>query len=160
MFSRSNRRSREGFSLVELAVVVIIIGVLAAFGVPRFRESVERAKCSEAVSFLGSIRSAQERYQARKGIYASRLGDMDIAMQPPKYFKDSNNNDLDSATAGVYVDVTTPGNPHWSMMLQRDATSSSYGNYLVIFTELGLDSINSTIVADTDLNSRINPMGQ
>jgi prepilin-type N-terminal cleavage/methylation domain-containing protein len=160
MFSRSNRRSRHGFSLVELAVVVIIIGVLAAFGVPRFRDSVERAKCSEAVSFLSSIRSAQERYQARKGVYASRLGDMDIAMQPPKYFKDSTGGELDSAAAGVGVDMNTPGNPHWTMILQRDGSSSSYGNYTVIFTELGLDSINSEVTANTDLNSRINPMGQ
>jgi hypothetical protein len=42
----------------------------------------------------------------------------------------------------------------------RDTAGSSYGNYTVIFTELGLDSGNSTISADTDLNSRVNPVGQ
>jgi type IV pilus assembly protein PilA len=160
MLTLSNRRARAGFSLVELAVVVIIIGVLAAFGVPRFRDSVERAKCSEAISFLSSVRSAQERYQARKGVYASRVGDLDIAMQAPKYFKDSSGSDLDSPTAGISCDPSTAGFPHWTMTLQRDTASSSYGNYTVVFTELGLDSINSTIVADTDLNSRVNPVGQ
>jgi len=148
--------SRRGFSLVELAVVVIIIGVLAAFGVPRFRDSVERAKASEAVSFLSSIRSAQERYQARTGVYASKVGDLDIAMQAPKYFRDSGG----SAEVGNTTEITVgtvPKNPTWSFTLVRDSASSSYGNYSVVFTQLGLDST-STISSDTDLSARINPL--
>ena len=38
----------KGFTLVELAVVVVIIGVLAAFADPRFLASVERSKAAEA----------------------------------------------------------------------------------------------------------------
>jgi type IV pilus assembly protein PilA len=149
------RRSRQGFSLVELAVVVIIIGVLAAFGVPRFRDSVERAKCSEAVQFLSAIRSAQERYQARKGIYATKLGDLDVAMQAPKYFRDSAGVDVDNST--TLLNVGTPKNPSWKLTLMRDSASSSYGAYTVIFTTLGLDA-GSDICSDTDLASRINPL--
>src|SRR5438270_5148397 len=77
---------RKGFTLVELAVVIVIIGVLAAFGVPRFLKSVERSKAAEAFSYLAAVRDAQERYQARQGTYATDLTALDISFSPPKYF--------------------------------------------------------------------------
>src|ERR1700760_4860545 len=79
-------RPRSGFTLVELAVVIVIIGVLAAFGVPRFIKSVERSKAAEAFEYLSSVRTAQERYQAQYGTYATNVADLDIKSAPPKYF--------------------------------------------------------------------------
>src|SRR5438445_13120620 len=82
---QSRAKGRKGFTLVELAVVIVIIGVLAAFGVPRFLKSVERAKAAEAFSYLSAVRAAQERYNAREGTYASDLTALDIKLQSPKY---------------------------------------------------------------------------
>src|SRR6478736_6927095 len=79
-------QGRKGFTLVELAVVIIIIGVLAAFGVPRFLDSVERSKAAEAFNYMSAVRSAQERYQVRQGTYADDLTKLDIQMPDPKYF--------------------------------------------------------------------------
>lgn len=149
--------TRKGFSLVELAVVVIIIGVLAAFGVPRFRDAVERSKASEAFSFLASVRSAQERFQARQGVYATTIGALDISVSPPKFFVDGTKAPIGVATAFTPTVVGT--NPGWKLTLLRQAISSSYGEYSVIFTEDGFDTANSTIANDSDLNARINPIG-
>src|ERR1700680_5081137 len=77
---------RRGFTLVEVAVVIVIIGVLAAFGVPRFLKSVERSKAAEAFSYLAAVRSAQERSQARNGTYCDTITNLDISFAVPKYF--------------------------------------------------------------------------
>ena len=136
--------ARKGFTLVELAVVIVIIGVLAAFGVPRFLQSVERSKAAEAFQYLSAVRSAQERYISQQGVYADDLTTLDITQSTPKYF-------------GVgTVSTTNPGGgtPTWSLTLTRIAATSSYGDYTVIFTQDGFDS-SSTINQQTG----INPMG-
>lgn len=129
--------NRKGFSLVELAVVVIIIGVLAAFGVPRLLKAVERSKASEAFGYLASVRSAQERYQGRQGEYASAIADLDMEQSAPKYYT---------------VGTMTGGEDSWSLTLTREGASAGYGAYTVTFTEDGYDSTNSTIEAQADIN--------
>jgi prepilin-type N-terminal cleavage/methylation domain-containing protein len=130
---------RKGFTLVELAVVIVIIGVLAAFGVPRFIKSVERSKASESFGYLSAVRAAQERYHAREGLYADDLSLLDINQSTPKYF-----------TVG---DVTATETT-WTLTLTRKDHNAGYGNYTVIFTQDGY-STESGINELTD----INPMG-
>jgi type IV pilus assembly protein PilA len=142
----TGKKVRKGFTLVELAVVIVIIGVLAAFGVPKFLNSVERSKAAEAFGYLAAIREANERYIALMGVYAPDQLSWDIAMQAPKYFTVTSY----SATQGT---ATTPSS--WTMTLTRDKTSSSKGDYTVIFTQDGFDSGSSSITA----NPEINPMG-
>ncbi|MEJ6950057.1 type II secretion system protein [Natronospora cellulosivora (SeqCode)] len=62
MFSR-NLRSENGFTLIELLVVIAVLGVLATIAVPRLTGLRDRAVEAEAVSALGSLRSALEIYQ-------------------------------------------------------------------------------------------------
>ena len=141
------QRSRSGFTLVELAVVVVIIGVLASFGVPRFLDAVERSKASEAFGYLSSLRAAQERYIARQGEYASTLSDLDIQFTHPKYFDYSC--DISTALGD------TGGSCNWSYTLTRSGASAGYGSYTVTFNQMGFDP--SSTIADLD-HSHINPL--
>jgi prepilin-type N-terminal cleavage/methylation domain-containing protein len=130
-------RKRGGFTLVELAVVVVIIGVLAAFGVPRFLQSVERSKASESFAYLSAVRSAQERYHAREGTYASTLTDLDIQSPKPKYFEVPA--ECSPGAGGLETG--------WTLTLTRQGPSAGYGSYTVVYTDQGFDT-SSTIVPD------------
>ena len=132
---------RKGFTLVELSVVIVIIGVLAAFGVPRFLKAVEKSKAAEAFAYLSAIRDAQERYQAAQGTYATDLTALDIQMPAPKYFS------VGSVDPGSGTQQNS-----WSLTLTRTGASAGYGAYTVVFTDQGYDP-SSTILPE------ISPLG-
>ena len=69
---------RKGFTLLELLMVVIIIAILAAVALPQFLRVTERAQSSQALSYLGTIRSAELRYSAEHAVYTATLTDLDI----------------------------------------------------------------------------------
>jgi type IV pilus assembly protein PilA len=67
---RASKLGAAGFTLVELMMVVIIVGVLAMLAVVGFRRLVSEAHTTEATQMVNSIRVAQEAYHAETGAYA------------------------------------------------------------------------------------------
>jgi type IV pilus assembly protein PilA len=65
----SNLKRREGFTLIELMIVVAIIGILAAIAIPNFIKFQLRSKAGEAKVNLAGIRTSQESYFAEAGTY-------------------------------------------------------------------------------------------
>ena len=66
---RLNKKS--GFTLLEIIIVIIIIGVLASLALPRFFKTVEYSRATEALSHLSSIRQAVNRCYLPTNSYAN-----------------------------------------------------------------------------------------
>ena len=128
-------RSHQGFSLVELTIVVVILGVLATFAVPRFMSSVEKTKAAESFTYLAQIESAQARYNAENGRYANKTQDLDIDLDRPEFF----------TVSGPY---SSNWDSKWEMKLTRNGASSGFGRYTVVFDQDGFNDSKSSIPSD------------
>ena len=63
------QKNRKGFTLIELMIVVVIIGLLAALAIPRFAKAAKKAKIAEAKLILNNIFKCDQLYYEEHGEY-------------------------------------------------------------------------------------------
>ena len=77
---------KKGFTLLELIIVIVVIGILASIALPRYTKVAERARMAEGKHILGEIRSAQMRYLLSHSVFTNDSDDLDIEIASAKYF--------------------------------------------------------------------------
>jgi type IV pilus assembly protein PilA len=75
-----NKNANKGFTLIELLVVIIIIGILSAIALPSFLNQANKAKQSEAKTYVGSANRAQQAYFLEKNAFAPDLTTLELGI--------------------------------------------------------------------------------
>ena len=76
MTTKQQRQGEWGFTLIQLLVVVLIIGILAAIAIPVFVSQQNQAKDAAAKSDLGSAKLAEVSYATTNSAYTSTLANL------------------------------------------------------------------------------------
>jgi len=105
---------KKGFTLIEVLVVVLIIGILTSVALPQYQKAVEKSKVAKVMPLLRSVVTAQETYYSTFNRYAETFDDLDISL--PADF--SGNTKWDT-TSGV---TDTRSNGEWSLQLYDSGT--------------------------------------
>lgn len=104
------RRGKGGFTLIELVMVIVILGILSAIAIPTFFNLQDSAKKSAAQGALGGLRSGVAIWYARTAISST-------ASFPTL-------NDLTASSNGVMLNGIIPENPYSLSKVIKAGTSS------------------------------------
>jgi prepilin-type N-terminal cleavage/methylation domain-containing protein len=79
MLTNRDRKNDRGFTLIELLVVIIIIGILAAIALPSFLNQANKARQSEAQTYIGAMNRAQQAYYLENREF-SEIGGLELGL--------------------------------------------------------------------------------
>jgi prepilin-type N-terminal cleavage/methylation domain-containing protein len=117
--------STKAFTLLELILVLVIVGVLSAIAIPNFTKTIERHRAQEGKGILLSLLEAQKRYEIENSEYATSLSNLDITFPTSQYF---NAPDLGEAITQGRLAKVQRKDSSYTLFVQADASVRCIGS--------------------------------
>jgi type IV pilus assembly protein PilE len=103
-------RTNQGLTLIELLIVVIIVGILAAIAIPSYTNYMIRARRADAKTALEQLRAAEEMFRAENGVYSANFALLNASWGGPPAVAGDYNIALVSDGA-TFTGTATPNTP-------------------------------------------------
>lgn len=75
--------NKKGLTLIELLIVIIIVGILAAIAIPSYTNYLIRARRADAKAALEQVRASQEMWRAEHGSYSTDITQLQTSAGAP-----------------------------------------------------------------------------
>lgn len=122
----SIHRNQKGFTLIELVIIIVILGILAAVAIPRYQDMSTQAREAAARGSLGNVRSAITIYYANQAVTTGiatwptlvqlETANTVLAQTMPRNPYQTTANAPDSVVTGVTKGVTVGARGGWAYL--------------------------------------------
>ncbi len=77
---RRKRNNNQGYTILELLMVIIVIGILSAISLPSFLSQANKARQTEAKTYIGSMNRAQQAEYMEQGSFTVDAGELGLGI--------------------------------------------------------------------------------
>lgn len=111
--------NNRGFTMTEIVVSIIILGILVSMALPRYTFVAEKMRSGEAISILDALKNAQIRYRYETGAFTSNINDLDLSLPIPSSFSFPSVANTDPI---ALIQRNDPNTYHYILGINEDGT--------------------------------------